>query len=140
MSLTDNSVTLRDACLVICHFFFYLFAVTASREAEVATGEAHSESSRIIIYNVAVYVEQHRNEFAKRSHCYLRYPHRLLSKYHSLKKATKTVAGMGPEVFNRIPGSIRDAPNNNLFRKKLKTWLVEKAFYSYNEFLDSKIL
>lgn len=38
-------------------------------------------------------------------------------------------------VYNKIPNTLRELPNN-LFTPKLKKWLVEKCYYSVKEFLD----
>lgn len=43
-------------------------------------------------------------------------------------------------VINKIPDDIKLEPNDKLFRNKLKNLLIEKCYYSVDEFLDDKTL
>lgn len=46
----------------------------------------------------------------------------------------KSIFGMGPDIFNKIPPEIRDAPFQK-FKKKLILLLLEKCYYSIDDFL-----
>lgn len=39
-------------------------------------------------------------------------------------------------IYNKIPKNFKELPNN-LFFIKLKLWLLEKGFYSINEFINT---
>lgn len=47
----------------------------------------------------------------------------------------KSVLGMGPTIFNNLPDKIRQAPDILTFKRNLYNFLVDKAFYSINEYL-----
>lgn len=97
----------------------------------------------LLIYSVAVYVVTNYEKFSKRSDVVLysmRFPSRLVSTSRILSKMAKAVGVMGPEVYNRLPCDIRNAPSVNVFKYKLKKWLIEKSFYSYKEFLEINII
>ncbi|XP_047987684.1 uncharacterized protein LOC125227413 [Leguminivora glycinivorella] len=55
-----------------------------------------------------------------------------------LTKSSKLTHVMGPTVYNKLPKNIIDAPSLSSFKFRLKQWLIEQSFYSYNEFIAYK--
>ena len=47
----------------------------------------------------------------------------------------KSVICMAPIVYNKLPNSWKDL-RNDAFKQKLKSFLVEKAYYNINDFLN----
>ncbi|KPJ21324.1 Zinc finger protein 439 [Papilio machaon] len=45
---------------------------------------------------------------------------------------------MGPAVYNRLPEHVTAATSLASFKNKLKSWLIQKALYSYEEYFISK--
>lgn len=52
-----------------------------------------------------------------------------------LKKSNKLTHVMGPTVYNNLPQNIIDASSVCNFKHRLKNWLVEHPFYTYEEFI-----
>ncbi|KAI5635982.1 hypothetical protein NE865_11287 [Phthorimaea operculella] len=52
-----------------------------------------------------------------------------------LVKAGKLCHIMGPRVYNKLPIDVTEAPSEYSFKAKLKKWLIEQAFYSFDEFI-----
>lgn len=55
-------------------------------------------------------------------------------------KMAKTVLGMAPKIYNRLPRDIRSIENINNFKKTLSNFLIDKAYYSINEYLTDYYL
>lgn len=94
----------------------------------------------ILIFQVAVYARNNLDLYKKRSDrrsCCLRTGDRLLIDKHSLAKSDKLTHFMGPEVYNRLPDVVKNAPSLGSFKSRLKRWLIEQTFYDFNEFLKS---
>ncbi|KAJ2944918.1 hypothetical protein O0L34_g1813 [Tuta absoluta] len=52
-----------------------------------------------------------------------------------LVKAGKLTHVIGPRVYNKLPQDVTDAPSEASFKVRLKKWLIEQAFYSFDDFL-----
>jgi hypothetical protein len=44
---------------------------------------------------------------------------------------------MGTKIYNGFPTELKNVKNFNAFKKKLKNYLLSKAFYSFHEFFES---
>jgi hypothetical protein len=44
---------------------------------------------------------------------------------------------MGPKIYNNLPLEIKRVDNFNVFKRKLKNYLLHSAFYSLQEFLSN---
>lgn len=51
----------------------------------------------------------------------------------------KSIFTMGPKLYNKLPKCIKAAETINLFKKMLFKLLIDKAYYSIEEFLNDKI-
>lgn len=64
---------------------------------------------------------------------------RLRNKINSLPSKTalfrKSIFGMAPKIFNKIPNELRNTDDMISFKSKLFKFLVDKAYYSISEFL-----
>lgn len=49
----------------------------------------------------------------------------------------KSVLGMGPRIYNKLPDVIKKL-NVTQFKKELKQLLIEKCYYAIDEFLSDK--
>lgn len=92
----------------------------------------------IVIFQVAVYVRQNLHMYGKRGHGHsycTRDAHKLGAVPRRLARSEKLTYVMGPTVYNRLPDVIVNVDNVNIFKIKLKHWLVEQTFYSVDDFL-----
>lgn len=55
-----------------------------------------------------------------------------------LMRSRRLTHVMGPEVYNCLPVEIKNTMSDNVFKIKLKNWLVKKTFYSIAEFFQSE--
>lgn len=55
-----------------------------------------------------------------------------------LKRSRKLTHVMGPEVYNCLPVNIKNSVSDNVFKIKLKNWLIQRTFYSVAEFFQSE--
>ncbi|KAI5638849.1 hypothetical protein NE865_08551 [Phthorimaea operculella] len=96
----------------------------------------------LYILEVGTYVRRNINEFPKRSWfgkraCKWRdVP--LDTKPKRLQKTNKSLLGMGPRIYNKIPVDVRNCLTESGFTRKFKSWLSQKAYYSVDQFLDDE--
>jgi hypothetical protein len=50
----------------------------------------------------------------------------------------KSVINMGIKIFNSLPPELKSVENVKVFKKKLKNYLLHRAFYSLQGFLCNK--
>lgn len=96
----------------------------------------------IVISQVAVFVKNNPSIYEKNSdvHSYhTRNADKLVGVTRTLTKSSKLTHVMGPMVWNRLPDEVTSAPSLASFKIKLKTWLIERSFYSFEEFLNHKV-
>jgi hypothetical protein len=48
----------------------------------------------------------------------------------------KNVINMGPKVYNKLPGYIKEIDSYKAFKKELKLFLLLHTFYSVEEFVS----
>ncbi|XP_047986402.1 uncharacterized protein LOC125226460 [Leguminivora glycinivorella] len=96
----------------------------------------------VVIYQIAIYTYTKLGEYKKRADSArsLRHPDRLLPVKRRLAKSENVTHVAGPTVYNRLPKEITSATSLKCFKTRLKTWLLEHTFYSFNEFLNVQIL
>lgn len=58
--------------------------------------------------------------------------------YLRLKKSWNATSCYAPLFYNKLPESVRSL-QYKLFRKVIKTYLTNKAFYTFEEFLNSAV-
>lgn len=95
----------------------------------------------LLIFQVAMYARANLHLFEKRADVErynLRNGSRLQSVPHRLEKGKRTIHAMSPYVYNKLPQDVTSSLTISTFKYKLKKWLVEQAFYTYNEFLNFK--
>ncbi|XP_047989814.1 uncharacterized protein LOC125229081 [Leguminivora glycinivorella] len=89
----------------------------------------------LYLYQVAVFTYGHIHEFKRRgtnqkySLRSNKYEDRLSSISHKLAKTERSVYYIGPSVYNRLPGTVRNAASAQIFKYRLKSWLEENNFY-----------
>lgn len=66
-----------------------------------------------------------------------RYPTKLMLPSINTRYYHTNCYPMTIRIFNKIPNSIRDLPLTQ-FKRKLYLWLIDKAYYSVQEFLNDK--
>lgn len=94
----------------------------------------------LYIFEVAVFVKCNPNLVTKVSDT-RRLPTR--SQYQNMLRSTacntalmrKSILGMAPKIFNKIPDTIKNL-NTNQFKKKLTCLLIEKCYYNIDEYLN----
>ena len=66
----------------------------------------------------------------------LRNKNNLNLKQHHLQKTNKTPIYMGSKLYNLLPQNIKSIKTVTLFEKTLKQYLVDRPYYSIQEFYD----
>ena len=56
--------------------------------------------------------------------------------HHRLTKTSKAPHIMGIKLFNMLPKHLKSINSTHLFAKRLKTYLLERPYYTINEFYD----
>lgn len=88
----------------------------------------------LYILEMAIFVKLNFNSFGHfRS---LRYGSKVSAPRHVTALYRKNIFGMAPTIFNKLPKAIRDAQDIQLFKTKLKNYLLDKIYYSVNEYLS----
>lgn len=87
------------------------------------------------IFEVALFVKTNPILFTKTNR--LRNPHRLQNVTSKTALLSKSVIGLAPKIYNKIPNNIKSL-NVNTFKLKLKSILIEKCYYSIVEYLNDK--
>lgn len=98
----------------------------------------------LYILEIALFVKSNQHLFTKVSQTRKRsikvrsqYRNMLnLGRYHTAL-LRKSVMGMGPAIYNKIPDEIKEL-NSYKFKKKLTSILLEKCYYSITDFLNDK--
>lgn len=94
----------------------------------------------LYVYEVLVFVKNNPNLFTMESHSYARClrlrPDNILC-YPKCKTAlvSKSIFGMAPKLFNALPKDLKEMPIS-LFKIKFKKFLLDRCFYSVEEFLS----
>lgn len=91
----------------------------------------------LVIFQVAVYVRL--NQASYKTLNSVRNKARLREVARTLERSAKSTYVMGPTVYNKLPEHITAAPTMGSFKSRLKRWLVEQTFYSYDEFIKFKL-
>ena len=95
----------------------------------------------LFILECVLYVQKNLDSFTTHAdlHNYhTRHKNNLKPRYCRLSKSQKSVNCVSVRFYNRLPMSVRTLPLQK-FKTAMKNFLMEKAFYSYNEFLDCHI-
>lgn len=97
----------------------------------------------LYIYNLASYCKKNLEDFVKNKDRYAnmqmitRGGDLLRTPYYSQTKSQKGPYYRGVKIYNSLPVEIRQTDSFDVFGKKLKNFLIESCFYSYEEFLQS---
>lgn len=92
----------------------------------------------IYIFEICVFVRQNMDIFIKKStSCYFntRFPNRLTFPKSHTVLLQRNCYWMAIKIFNSIPKELQDMPFE-IFKHKLRKWLISKCFYNIKEFLD----
>lgn len=88
----------------------------------------------LYIFEVVMYTKKNINQFL--SFRSTRQRHKLDTKRFNTALLTKSVFGMAPKLYNKIPEDIRKAEMPH-FKNLLFNFLVKNAFYSVREFMNN---
>ncbi|XP_048003928.1 uncharacterized protein LOC125240125 [Leguminivora glycinivorella] len=100
----------------------------------------------LFIYQVSIFTHEHQDMYKRRginSNYNLRsnrLHNRLVAEQHKLAKSERSVYIIGPSIYNRLPNSVRDAVSTAAFKVRLKMWLTQESFYSYDDFFSLPIV
>ena len=92
----------------------------------------------LFILECVLYVRRNENSFASHAdlHGYGTCQRDLLvPKFFRLSKSQKSINGISVQFYNKLPISVRKLPLQR-FKFVVKKFLMQRAFYSYAEFLD----
>lgn len=88
----------------------------------------------LYIYEICVFVRTNMDLFMNYNSVRLR--HKLCFMKTKTALLKKSVLGMAPKIYNKLPRAMHDIDNLYEFKKKLNIFLAEKAYYSIREFLE----
>lgn len=100
----------------------------------------------LLIYQVSVFTHENLDMFKRRginTNYNLRsnrHHNRLIAESHRLAKSERSAYYVGPSIYNRLPDCVRDATSTAAFKVRLKKWLMQESFYSYDEFFSLPII
>ncbi|PNF17023.1 hypothetical protein B7P43_G02754 [Cryptotermes secundus] len=63
--------------------------------------------------------------------------HNLYVQFCNTERCKRGVIGMGTKIFNGLPTELKSVNNFNVFKKKLKNYLLCNVFYSLQEFFNN---
>lgn len=92
------------------------------------------------IRDICVFMKQYPHYFKKHSDTLARntrHKHRLYVPPCRLDLVKRNVYYHGITIFNKLPNDFKDLPLN-IFKLKLKIWLLDKCFYDVKEYLTYK--
>lgn len=94
----------------------------------------------IYIYNCLIYTKKHLNMYNTAMHGYeTRCRNQIVLNFHRVNRSRNAINYYGPKLFNCLPESIKDL-NFKCFCSSIKNFLLEKAFYSVNEYFNCDFL
>lgn len=89
----------------------------------------------LFISAISIYVFKNPYLFSSHTHSYdTRNKHELVAPAHRLALFDKSLLSLGPKIFNKLPDAIKNCTTFRSFKRNLKSFLVEKTFYTLNEF------
>ncbi|CAK1597777.1 unnamed protein product [Parnassius mnemosyne] len=88
----------------------------------------------LFIYETAVFVYRNLSLFENLNN--KRYPLRLKVQQSKSVKMRKSIFCLSIPIYNKIPNDIKKINNIQTFKKSLKTLLINKSYYSINEYLN----
>ncbi|KAG6440382.1 hypothetical protein O3G_MSEX001260 [Manduca sexta] len=95
----------------------------------------------LYIYEVAVFIKTHGHLFEMRPPTDTRLRTREANSLSIGRSNTallqKSIYRMGPAIYNKLSPTIKDVEQINLFKSKFKNFLINKCFYSIDDFFKS---
>lgn len=90
----------------------------------------------LYIYEISVFVKANFHKFQKiRSQRYL---HKIRMPLHHTALFKKNVFGMAPTIYNNLPDALLKIDDLHRFKTSLKSFLLDKSYYSIDEYLIDK--
>lgn len=90
----------------------------------------------LYIYEVVIFVRHNLTLFenfkSKRYNYKLKYPNNRTTLFN------KSIMCMAPRIYNHLPKTIVDIQATNIFKFKVKCFLLDKIYYSVNDYLSDK--
>lgn len=98
----------------------------------------------LYIFEISVFVKTNKRLFEKVSTLRdvairSQYANSLSNQRCKTALVRKSVLGMAPRIYNKLPDDIKNL-NVTQFKKKLKLLLIEKCYYTTDEFLNDKLM
>lgn len=93
------------------------------------------------IFQISLMVKENFDTFMQNQHNHIyqtRSKNSLKPVQHRTKIFHLSPQYMGPKIYNKLPDYIKDLAQFNQFKRHLKEWLLERAFYSIEEFLEGE--
>ena len=104
---------------------------------EVFPSEGLLTVPSLFIFSVSIYTFKHIQNFPVHNHNYhTRFKDQLLIPKHHSTKFEKSIEFLGPKIFNSLPSHIKNCKTENSFKSKLKSFLIERAFYAIEDFFS----
>lgn len=91
----------------------------------------------IYIYQCAQYIRSNLDKFSCADHNYpTRQAHLLRTDQHRTACFERSPSYAGRVIYNKLPIELKNMPNINRFKNALKTYLLQKCYYTVNEYLN----
>ncbi|KAI5642242.1 reverse transcriptase (RNA-dependent DNA polymerase) domain-containing protein [Phthorimaea operculella] len=95
----------------------------------------------LFILELATFVRKNINRFTLKSSYIthnLRFKNNLKLPTTTMTLYHKSTYFTGIKIYNKIPETIKSEPKDHIFIQKLKSYLINKCYYSLNDFLNEK--
>lgn len=92
------------------------------------------------IYSNILYVHKNLDLFPKNSNIHninTRFKDKLAVPKYRLEKVNRSFMGIGIKIYNKIPKDMLELPLNK-FKTSVKSYLLSKAYYSLNDYLNDE--
>lgn len=93
----------------------------------------------VYIYHVLCFLKNNFNSFTQHNHNHnysTRGNSNLQYESHHLELYKMSPHYQGALLYNKLSNHVKEAPSVNCFKKRLKAYLLDKSFYSLNEYLN----
>ena len=121
---------LQKRCLrIVCNLGYRESCKDHFRTEEILTLPS------LFISAISQFVFKNTHLFQKHNHTYsTRNKNQLVIPAHNTALFEKSVIYLGPKIFNCLPENIQNAPSINVFKSRLRSFLIREAFYTLSEF------
>lgn len=92
----------------------------------------------VYIYEASLWIKSDLNKYDKMKSA--RHETRICTNKQRTAQYSKSIFNLSIQIYNKLPPSIKEANSLGVFKSRLKTFLLDKVYYSIKLFLDDKTI